>query len=210
MPNNRKLILASSSPRRRELLRQAGYRFEVKPPPTEDRGVARTMSPAAYVESLAYMKAMAAVEAHRLDDGLVLAADTAVELAGRLIGKPADPDDARRILSELSGSHHRVITGVALVDLAADSPMLRHLGERRLIAYDVTEVQMRPMTPAEIDAYVASGEAMGKAGAYALQETGDRYVERLDGSATNVVGLPMELLERMIAASGYNPDDFRQ
>jgi len=203
------LILASNSPRRRELLRQAGYRFVVKPPSIEDRAAAGAMSPAARVESLAYMKAMAAVEAHGLTDGLVLAADTAVELAGRLIGKPADHDDARRILAELSGSTHRVITGMALVDLAADSPMLKRLGERRLLAHDVTEVRMRRMTPPEIDAYVASGEATGKAGAYALQETGDRYVERLDGSASNVVGLPIELLERMIEASGYNTNDFR-
>jgi len=204
------LILASSSPRRRELLRQAGYRFEVKPPPIEDRpsrtsgssdGMAAAPSPGAHVESLAYMKAMAAVEVHGLARGLVLGADTVVELGGRIIGKPADAADARRILSELSGSEHRVLTGLALVDLD---------GGRRRLAHDVTRVRMRRLAPEEIAAYVASGEALGKAGAYALQETGDRYVEQLIGSVTNVVGLPMELLERMIEAIGYNPEDFRE
>jgi len=193
------LILASSSPRRRELLRQAGYRFEVRPPPADERGAAAGASPGAHVESLAYMKAMAAIEVHGLAGGLVLGADTVVELGGRIIGKPADAADARRILSELSGSEHRVLTGLALVDLD---------GGRRRLAHDVTRVRMRRLDPEEIAAYVASGEALGKAGAYALQETGDRYVEPLVGSVTNVVGLPMELLERMIEAIGYDPEDF--
>ncbi|MCX5683071.1 MAG: Maf family protein, partial [Planctomycetota bacterium] len=82
-------------------------------------------------------------------------------------------------------------------------------GGRRVLSHDVTRIRMRRIAPAEIDAYVASGEAMGKAGAYALQETGDRYVETIDGSLTNVVGLPMELLERMIKALGYALEDFR-
>jgi septum formation protein len=194
------LILASNSPRRRELLRHAGYRFEVRPPPIEDRGARAALSPGAYVESLAYFKAMAAVDACGLKEGLVLGADTVVVLEGRIIGKPADEADARRILSELSGSEHEVLTGLALVDLAAG---------RRLLAHDATRIRMRRISREEIDAYVAGGEAMGKAGAYAIQETGDRYVERVDGSRTNVVGLPMELLERMLKAAGYDPKDFR-
>jgi len=195
------LILASNSARRSGLLRQAGYRFEVRPPPIEDRGVTAGASPEAYVEGLAYMKARAAISAHRLTRGLVLGADTIVELRGTIIGKPADEADARRILSELSGSVHHVLTGLALVDLDT--------GERHL-AHEATRIQMRAMTPEEIHAYVASGEAMGKAGAYALQETADRYVERIDGSVTNVVGLPMELLERLIRAAGYDPKNFHE
>ena len=195
------LILASNSPRRRELLRQAGYRFTVRPPPIEDRGVSAAVSPGACAESLAYLKAMAAIEAYGLADGLVLGADTVVELAGRIIGKPADEADARRILSELSGSRHRVVTGLALVDVAAG---------RRLLAHAVTGIRMRRLSPEEIGAYVAGGEAMGKAGAYALQETGDRFVEAVEGSLTNVVGLPMELLERMIRAAGYTPEELRE
>ena len=196
------LVLASKSPRRRLLLRQAGYRFEIKPPPGDDRSLAaHDVSPGAYVESLAYLKAMGAIEAYGLTGSLVLGADTIVELGGRIIGKPADAADARRILSELSGSEHHVLTGLALVDLVRG---------RRHLAHDITRVRMRIIAADEIDAYVAGGEALGKAGAYALQETGDRYVERMDGSLTNVVGLPMELLERMIKAAGYDPHDFRQ
>jgi septum formation protein len=194
------LVLASNSPRRRELLRQAGYRFTVSPPPIEDRGLPAAPTPGAFVESLAYLKAAAAIDGHRLTAGLVLGADTIVVLGGRIIGKPADEADARRILSDLSGSQHEVITGLALVDAATG---------RRMLAHDVTRIHMRRMSPAEIAAYVASGEALGKAGAYALQETGDRYVEEMAGSMTNVVGLPMQLLERMLKAMGYEPGDFR-
>lgn len=195
------LILASSSPRRRELLRQAGYRFKVRPPcPIEDACLRRAPSAAAYVESLAYLKAMSAIETHGIRKGLVLGADTAVELEGQIIGKPRDEDEARQILSALAGSVHRVLTGLALVDAGAG---------RRWLAHDATAVHMGPMSAAEIHAYVASGEAMGKAGAYALQETGDRFVESLEGSFTNVVGLPMELLERMLKAAGYEPRSLR-
>ena len=193
-------ILASRSPRRRELLQEAGYRFEVKPPPVEDRGAARRLSPGAYVESMAYLKAAAAIEAHGLKEGLVLGADTVVDLDGQLIGKPNGDEDARQILRRLSGTRHRVLTGLALVDLGTG---------RRLLAHEVTLVHMRPMTDAEIAAYVASGEADGKAGAYALQETADRYVESIQGSYTNVVGLPTELLERLLKAAGYDPASLR-
>lgn len=194
------LILASRSPRRRELLRQAGYRFEVLAPPIEDRGVNFHGVVGAYVESLAYLKAMATVDGHGLTAGLVLGADTVVELDGQIIGKPADEADARRILSALSGSEHHVLTGLALVDLDRT---------RRWLAHDVTRICMRTITPEEIGAYVASGEALGKAGAYALQETGDRYVDHMDGSLTNVVGLPMQLLERLLKAAGHDPREFR-
>lgn len=198
--DRRHLVLASNSPRRRDLLRQAGYRFDVRPPPAGESAVRPLAAPGPYVESLAYLKAAAAIEAHGLAGGLVLGADTAVELDGVIIGKPADEADARRILARLSGSRHRVLTGLALVDLDTG---------RRLLAHEATAVRMRVMTPQQIDAYVASGEALGKAGAYAIQETGDRYVEQVDGSFTNVVGLPMRLLERMIKAAGYDPSAFR-
>jgi septum formation protein len=200
MSEGARLILASNSPRRRDLLRQAGYRFVVRPPPVGESGVPARGSPAAYVQSLAYLKAEAAVAAHALSEGVVLGADTAVALEGEILGKPADPADARRILGRLSGTEHRVLTGLALVDLDRG---------RRLLAHAVTRVRMTRMSPEAIDAYVASGEAMGKAGAYAVQETGDRYVEAMEGSLTNVVGLPMGLLERMLKAAGYDPREFR-
>ncbi len=200
-PREPHLILASASPRRRDLLRQAGYRFIVRAADLdEERAVPRAPTPEAYVESLAYLKARAAIDKHGLEAGLVLAADTAVELGGDLIGKPADADDARRILARLAGSRHRVLTGLVLVDVAT--------GVRR-VAHASTGIRMRPMAPAEIDAYVAGGEALGKAGAYAIQETGDRYIEAVEGSFTNVVGLPMELLERLLKAAGHDPKTFR-
>lgn len=200
--NGPRLVLASASPRRRDLLRQAGYRFDVRPAEGVDEdAVPRTMQPDEYVETLASMKVRAAAAEHDLDDGLVLGADTTVEADGRLVGKPVDPDDARRILWELSRTAHRVLTGLALLDLGRDRELARH---------ESTRIRMRPMTAEEIDAYVAGGEAMGKAGAYALQETGDRFVEEIDGSFTNVVGLPMRLLERMLREAGYAPEVFRE
>jgi septum formation protein len=207
-PSHPNLVLASNSPRRRELLRQAGYRFAVLSPPVDDSDVDLAgRTPEATVRYLAELKAASVVEAHKLADGggpagaLVLGADTVVALGGRIIGKPADEADARHILADLSGSTHRVLTGLALIATATG---------RRLVDHDVTVVHMRVMTAEEINAYVASGEAMGKAGAYALQETGDRYVESLEGSMTNVVGLPMELLERMLKAAGYDPREFHE
>jgi septum formation protein len=194
------LILASGSPRRRELLRQAGYRFRVCVPPVDDRAAGPSENPERLAEAVAGGKTRSAILAHGLKTGLVLGADTIVVLGNLVLGKPDDEADARRILSTLSGTEHRVITGVALANASTD---------RILLAHDVTGVRMRRMTEAEIDAYVASGEGLGKAGAYAIQETGDRFVERLEGSLTNVVGLPMELLERMLAAAGYNPGDFK-
>jgi len=193
------LILASNSPRRQELLLQAGYRFEVRPPPVDDQTESEAPSPGVYAEGLAYLKAASVIEANRITEGLVLGADTIVVLGDRIIGKPADEADARRILSELSGAEQQVITGVALVDAASG---------RRWLDHDVTVLRMRRMAAEEIDAYVASGEAMGKAGAYAIQETGDRYVEWMRGSLTNVVGLPMELLARMLMIAGYEPGVF--
>jgi septum formation protein len=195
------LILASTSPRRQELLREAGYCFTLAAPPADDSVVDTHLAAGAYVESLAYLKATAAIAHHAIAAGLVLGADTVVELGGRIIGKPTDVADARRILARLSGSTHRVLTGLALVDVTAD---------RRYVAHDVTGICMRRMTAGEIDAYVASGEALGKAGAYAIQETGDRYVEHIDGSLSNVVGLPMALLEQLIQEAGYTPEEFRE
>ena len=140
------------------------------------------VSPGAHAESLAYMKAMASIKSHGLKDGLVLAADTIVELAGRIIGKPDDEADARRILSQLSGSQHRVITGLALVDVAAG---------RRLLAHEVTGIRMRRMSPEEIDAYVAGGEAMGKAGRakVARDFTWENFTKRFEEKAREVVDL---------------------
>jgi len=189
------LVLASSSPRRRQLLRQAGIAFRVVAPPiTEPAPVPRGVSAARQAEALAYFKAKAALELAEPGE-YVLAADTLVALGRRILAKPADRAEAREMLHSLSGTTHEVITGVVLL-----GP-----GAQRLIASETTRVTMRPMSGQEIDAYIASGEWAGKAGAYAIQETADRFIEDVSGSFTNVVGLPMELVDRMIGELRAHP-----
>jgi septum formation protein len=171
------------------LLERAGYDFEVVAPdldePAQDAG--QGLQPAQAAEAIAYFKARSV--AAMFPDRRILAADTVVCAGGRIIGKPRDADDARKILREISSEPHTVVTGVALLEP----------GEERLIASDTTQVTMRPMSDEEIEDYIASGEWEGKAGAYAIQETADRFVEKVEGSYTNVVGLPMELVDRMIS-----------
>lgn len=180
------LVLASSSPRRKELLRQAGIAFEaVDPPVPEPADVGERLSPARLAEALAYFKARSVAE--NRPDSLILGADTVVSLNGEILGKPADADDAGRMLRMLSDTRQAVITGVALLG-----------AERRCIASETTYVTMRELSDEEIDQYVASGEWRGKAGAYAIQETADRFVTSLEGSFSNVVGLPMELVTRLL------------
>jgi septum formation protein len=182
------IVLASSSLRRRALLEEAGYDFQVIVPtiPEPDESF-HGLSPAQQAESLAYFKARAVADSHP-DLPLIVGADTIVALGDKVLGKPDDEAHAQRMLQSLSGTRHQVITGLAIL---AESGS-------RLIASDVTFVTMRILTPQEIDAYVASREWEGKAGAYAIQETADRFVQRLEGSFSNVVGLPMDLLERML------------
>lgn len=181
-----KLVLASTSSRRRELLKQLGRPFEVVAPEA-DESLPEGLSPAQAAEVLAARKAESV--AARLDEGLVLGADTLVVADDRIIGKPRNRSHAIEILETLSRGPHHVITGVCLINART--------GERRVISED-TRVIMRRMTHREVEAYVDSGEAMGKAGAYAIQQTGDRFVERVVGSFSNVVGLPMERVRRMI------------
>lgn len=181
------LILASASPRRAELLRESGYRFEVVDPPIEELGDEhRHVAAGLHAESLAYFKARTVAGDH--SDKTILAADTIAVLDGQIIGKPVDMADARRILKLLSGTTHDVITGVALL-----SPS----GARRLLQHDVSSVRVRHLADDAIEAYLATGQWQGKAGAYGIQDHGDAFVETVDGSFTNVVGLPMELLSRM-------------
>ncbi len=188
-----KLVLASSSPRRRQLLAEAGYDFEVVDPPIEEpTDLGPALMPTGRAEALAYFKARSVADF--MPHAYVLGADTVVASAGaqaELLGKPADSIEAARMLRRLSGTRHEVITGVALL-----GP-----GGYRHISSDVTYVTIRPMTEGEIEAYVASGEWIDKAGAYAIQESADRFVEKVEGSFSNVVGLPMEMVGRMIAAA---------
>jgi len=165
-----------------------GLAFEVIEPRIEEIAAG---SPREVAERLAAEKAREVAE--RAGTGIVIGCDTIVSAAGEILGKPRDAGDARRILSTLSDTRHAVITGVCVLDAETG---------RERIASERTYVTMRSWTEAEIDAYVSSGEAMGKAGAYAIQETGDRYVVKIEGSFNNVVGLPTELLARILTEFG--------
>lgn len=189
-----RVVLASASPRRHELLRAAGVAFEV-----EVAGVDETLAGDETAEDaatlLAERKALTVAAGHPGEDALILGADTvvAVTLGGRdrLLGKPADEGEAREMLEALSGSRHRVVTGVAVV--RARDGALRS-------AYERTLVSMRPIRPEEVDAYVASGEWRDKAGGYAIQENADVFVTSLEGGGfDNVVGLPVALARRLLA-----------
>ena len=193
------LILASGSPRRKQLLEQAGYRFRVVPPRdgAEDAGLCSECSPAELVADLAARKL-----ADVLDqlggsaDAVVLAADTVAECRGRVLGKPRDEDHAREILTELSGREHRVLTGVCL---AADQKPLH--GE-----VAVTNLAMDPLEPAWLENYLDSGRWEGKAGAFGYQD-GLGFVRVLKGSESNVVGLPMERVRELLSERGVMPLD---
>ena len=169
------VILASGSPRRRELLRAIGVEPVVQPADV-DETPGRGEAAAALVTRLAAAKAEAVPAG---DDSLVIAADTVVVLEGDILGKPTDADDARAMLRRLSGRTHEVVTGVHV-----------RRGDRRASAVEVSEVRFRRLTSDEIDAYVATGEPLDKAGAYAIQGGAGAFVEGLTGSRTNVIGLP--------------------
>ena len=175
------LVLASQSPRRAELLRNAGFRFKLRAKPVEE--VRRTgEAPQEYAMRLARDKATAAWEDRH---EIVLGADTIVLLGDSVLEKPADAEEARAMLAALSGRQHLVITGVCL----------RHpRGE--IVDCESTRVWVSPLDPEEIGAYVASGEPMDKAGAYAIQGLASKFVERIEGCYFNVMGLPVPRVYR--------------
>ncbi len=189
------LILASGSPRRFQLLSDNGYDFEVIVPAIDEPAEeAHEVPPAMYAEALSYYKARCVAQMVDATDAVILGADTVVAHAGRIFGKPTDEDDARFILSSLAGTTHEVISGVTVLRPATD---------QRLIGHEVTRVTMRPMPPEVMDRYIASGAWEGKAGAYGIQDHGDAYVECMEGSFTNVVGLPMSLVGRLLNSVGF-------
>jgi len=178
------LVLASASPRRHELLRSAGIRFEVQPAHIpEDPLPNETAKDCA--ERLAREKALAIAQ-KRPNDAL-LGADTVVVVDNQILGKPVDAADAARMLRLLSGRTHEVITGVCLV-----------VADRCSVASETTTVEMSAIFASEIDAYVATGEPMDKAGAYAIQGIASRWILRIEGDYSNVVGLPVALVYRML------------
>ena len=180
-----RLILASASPRRAELLRSAGFTFEIDPADIDETPAAGE-APAAYTLRVAQAKADHVAARHREPDTVVLAADTEVVLGRHILGKPENPADAARMLRSLAGRVHEVLTAVAL------------RGAREAAEVVTTRVWFAAMSEPEIAAYVASGEPMGKAGAYAVQGRGARFVERIDGSWSGVVGLPLATVHRLL------------
>lgn len=189
----KRLILASGSPRRRELLRNAGFTFEVIPPEVAEDNPDNE-APAMLVERLALDKAEAvAGRFHRQDNVVVLGADTVVVVDSTLLGKPASPAEARQMLQRLSGRTHEVITGVALVEPET---------ARRTVAHETTRVFFRPLEPQEMEDYVATGEPLDKAGAYAIQGGASRFVTRVEGCYFNVMGLPVALVDRLLRECG--------
>jgi septum formation protein len=182
------IVLASASPRRAELLRAAGIEFEVMPAHIDETAHAAE-SPEAYVRRIADSKAQAI--AGRVNDRIILAADTTVVIDDQMLAKPEDDEDAKRMLRMLSGRTHEVLTAVAVCRGPEGSAPLR---TGRLIEIERTQVEFAPLTEFEIDWYVATGEPRDKAGAYAIQGYASRFITRIDGSYSNVVGLPMALV----------------
>ncbi|MEO6487733.1 MAG: Maf family protein [Thermoanaerobaculia bacterium] len=188
-----KFILASSSPRRRQLLASIGAAFDViasNVPEEHQRGEA----PQDYVARLSRDKAQAVASQHR--DRWVIAADTTVVLVGELLEKPADKADAVRMLAALAGKTHFVFTGVTIENDA------RNYRDTQVAE---TEVRILPLSSADIEWYVATGEPMDKAGAYAAQGIGAVFIDSIHGSYTNVVGLPLALLFQMLRKAGLDP-----
>jgi len=178
------IILASASPRRLELLRQVCQDFQVIPS-NADETEHGALSPGEMSKINAYRKARAISKTH--PDALVIGMDTVVALDDAIFNKPSNLDDAKRMLQCLQGRTHIVVTGVCLV----------HLRQRRLRLFsEVTHVTFKPLTAAHIAAYYKEVNPLDKAGGYAIQESGDQIVEKVDGSFSNVVGLPLERLRR--------------
>jgi septum formation protein len=195
LPAPTRLTLASASPRRSEILRGLGLRFEVAPADIDESALEEETA-SAYVERLARAKARARRDA----EALTVAADTIVVVDSSVLGKPEDSDDARAMLARLAGRRHEVLTAVAVLD--GDSGSLRSTIER-------SSVRIAAMTAAEIDWYVGTGEPLDKAGAYAIQGLGSLFVEAVDGNYTNVVGLPVPTLYRLVADLGHSLLAFR-
>ncbi len=182
------IVLASASPRRAELLRQIGLSFEIRPADI-DETPGNGESPADYVERLAREKALAVHLAE--PKAIVIGSDTSVVLAGRILGKPRDSDDAAAMLRQLAGTTHQVMTAVAVAGANGC--------ESRV---SVTDVRFRRLADGEINAYVATGEPMDKAGGYGIQGRGGIFVEELRGSYSAVVGLPLQETAQLLAGAG--------
>lgn len=191
----RKFILASASPRRQQLLRDARFQFQIDPADINEEDFPSQLSPGEVAEYLAVQKAIAVAARHPID--VVLAADTVVALGRQPLGKPTGADHARRMIRALGGTIHQVITGIALVVPGGGEPL--HLRVS-------SEIQTRALSDVEIEGYVESQAWRGKAGGYGIQDP-DPFIVRTAGSLTNIVGLPMEQTMRLLAEAGIGPVD---
>jgi septum formation protein len=193
-----RLILASASPRRAELLRAAGFDFVIVATDIDER-LRPDEPPAAFVRRLAAEKSAAGLAQVRPEDVVVLGADTAVVVDGEVLGKPRDDHDAAAMLARLSGRRHEVLTGVSLRTSTAEAGFV-----------EATTVEFSHLSDAEIAWYVASGEGRDKAGAYAIQGLAARFIPRIEGSYSNVVGLPLAATAELVvkiasgSQSGYS------
>ena len=186
------VVLASQSPRRRELLGQMGFTDFVIRPAVGEEVADPALLPDKLVEELSRQKCEEVAAASGADD-LVIAADTVVAIDGTVLGKPHSVQDAFAMLSRLAGRHHTVYTGVTV-----------RRGEQILTAHEATRVHVRPLTAREIEAYISTGEPMDKAGSYGIQGYGSMLVEGISGDYFNVVGLPVCLLGRMLTHFGVD------
>ena len=190
------LLLASASPRRRELLEQLALSLPVKIMPTDtDESTPPHWLPAEIVEQLSLRKARAALHAagDQAVNALIIGADTIVVKDGMVLGKPEDAEDARRTLTLLQGGMHEVYSGITLLHSGSNEPLVRHR---------MTRVHMKPLDARRIERYIASGEPMDKAGSYGIQGLGATLIEGIDGCYFNVVGMSLTLLSDMLSVYG--------
>ncbi|MCE5184574.1 MAG: Maf family protein [Planctomycetaceae bacterium] len=189
-------ILASASPRRKQLLIQAGYIFDIVPSTVDESAFdSQNVTPEQYARRLALAKAQDV--AVLFSNAPVVGSDTVVDLDGEIIGKPEDAAHAELITRKLFSKPHKVISGLAVIWIEKNVEIVRA---------DTTVVYPRKLTEPQIAEHIRQGDWQGKAGAYGIQETGDEFVDHIEGSFTNVMGLPMELLEHLLATLGIHPN----
>ena len=182
----KRFVLASNSPRRIALLRLLGYHFDVIPHDIEEY-VSSNVLPTKLVQNLAFLKACDV--ARRVDNAIIISADTIILHNNSILGKPKNIHDAKRMLLTLSDSEHAIISGVCIMDVPSHKKLLRS---------DRTYIRMKHIAEQDIEMYISSGEPMDKAGAYAVQGEGRKFIEKIIGSYSNAVGLPLETVQEMI------------
>ncbi|HHT9129324.1 MAG TPA: Maf family protein [Candidatus Brocadiaceae bacterium] len=185
--SKRRFVLASNSSRRVVLLKSLGYQFDIVPHGIEEHGYDNDL-PITLVQKLAFLKASDV--AKRVDNAIIISADTIVLHNKDIFGKPKNAHDAKRMLSILSDSEHDIISGVCVIEVPSKKKLLRTAQ---------TRIKMKFITEEEIEMYIRSGEPMDKAGAYAIQGMGRKFIGKMDGSYSNAVGLPLETLQEMLS-----------